>query len=142
MKATEIIQCRGHPLVSASHPTTFEVTAEQELTTAGHCIIGVAADKGSADLTTEFRKILCNDDATLVTTLSCEGVIVAVHARGSRSLTLDHPTDFVWRKSRFICGRTVAIASDTVAASLPEELVLLLRAGKEMTVTMTAMRPG
>ncbi len=142
MEATEIIRCRGHPLVSATHPTTFEITTEHKLTGSGHCIIGVGSDKGAAGLSAEFKRVLCRDDATLQTTLSCGRITVVVRSAGSTAMPLDHPTDLVWRKSSFVCGRTIGIHSDTVAISLPEELVHHLQAGEEMIVTMRATRPG
>jgi hypothetical protein len=142
MEATEIIYCRGHPLVSASHPTTFEVTLEEMLSENGHCIIGVGANKGAAGLLKKFKEILCHDDALLMTTLTCEGLSVTVHSKGSALMTLNHPTDFVWRRSTFVCGRTIGIRSDHVAATLPPELVDHLKAGCPMVVTMTASRPG
>ncbi len=142
MEATEVIRCRGHPLVSGSHTTTFEVTAERDLSETGHCIVGISADKGAAGLSDKFRRVLCHDDATLVTILKCRDVTVTVRARGSAALTLDHPTDLVWRKSTYTCGRTVAVGSDTVAADIPEDLIRLLRNGEEMIVTMTVTRPG
>jgi hypothetical protein len=142
MEATEVIVCRGHPLVSASHPSTFEVTAEVSLTGSGHCIIGVGADRGAAGLSPAFRDVLCHDEATLDTTLSCGGAGVTVHSAGSATMTLDHPTDLVWRRSGYVCRRTIGICSDRVAATLPRELIDNLRAGREMVVTMTAKRPG
>lgn len=142
MEETEIIRCRGHRLMTASHPTTFEVTAEPEMTGNGHCIIGVCADRGAAGLSAGFRQLLCHDDATLVTTLSCRNVSATVRSAGSGAMTLNHPADLVWRRSRFVCGRTVGICSDRVAASLPAELVRYLIAGEEMVVTLTARRPG
>jgi hypothetical protein len=142
MEATEVIRCHGHPIISANHPTTFEVTTEETLTENGHCIIGIMADKGAAGLSSQFRELLCHDDATLVTTLACRGIAVAVHSRGSRAMTLDHPTDLVWRKSRFVCGRTIGIDTDHVAATLPRDLVTSLQAGRSLVVTMVVTRPG
>lgn len=141
MEATDVIHCRGHPFVSATHPTTFEVMAEETLTRKGHCIIGIGADKGAAALSTAFKEVLCHDDATLMTTLSCDGIAVTVHSRGSAAMTLDHPTDLVWRKSGFVCGRTIGIRSDCAAATLPKELVAHLKSGQPMVVTMVARRP-
>ena len=89
-----------------------------------------------------FKRVLCHDDAVLITRLSCEGITVEVKSRGSSGLTLQHPTDLVWRRSTFICGRTIGILSDHVAATLPKALVANLAAGKDMIVTLTAMRPG
>jgi hypothetical protein len=48
----------------------------------------------------------------------------------------------VWRKSTFVCGRTIGIRSDRVALTLPREIMEKLAQGKEMTVTLIAMRPG
>lgn len=142
MEAQEIIRCRGHPHVLGTHPTTFEVTREEHLTKNGNCIIGVAADKGCRDLSEHFREILSHDDAALLTHLACGGTVVEIRSRGSSALTLDHPTDLVWRRSAFVCGRTIGILSDTVAKTLPRDLVHCLERGDEMVVTLTVMRPG
>ena len=142
MEAQEIIRCRGHPLVLGTHPTTFEVTCEEHLTENGNCIIGVFADKGCAGLHQEFRDLLCHDDAVLTTRLASGGVTAEIHSKGSDQLTLTHPTDLVWRKSTFVCGRTIGICSDVVAATLPRELIARLRQGDDLVVTLTVTRPG
>ncbi|HUH78487.1 MAG TPA: DUF371 domain-containing protein [Methanoregula sp.] len=142
MEATATLRCRGHPLVTGSHPTTFEVTAGDQLTEKGTCIIAVGADSGCAGLPEPFRKILAHDDAVLVTTLACGGAEVTIRSRGSARFTLDHPADLVWRRSPFVCGRTIGILSDRVAATLPRELIGNLSAGKEMVVTLCVRRPG
>ena len=142
MEAQEIIHCRGHPLVLGTHPTTFEVTREVHLTKKGNCVIGIAADKGCSGLSAAFKEVLTDDDAVLVTRLSSEKVMFEVKSRGSSQFTLDHPTDMVWRRSSFTCGRTIGIMSDHVAATLPEALIAHLVAGKEMIITLTAKRPG
>lgn len=142
MEAQEIIRCRGHPLVLGTHPTTFEVTREDHLTENGNCIIGIAADKGCAGLSPAFKAVLAHDDTVLGTHLACEGILVEIQSRGSSQFTLNHPTDMVWRKSAFVCGRTIGILSDRVAQTLPRELIENLARGKEMVVTLTATRPG
>jgi hypothetical protein len=142
MEAQEIIRCRGHPLVLGTHPTTFEVTAEDHLTENGNCIIGIAADKGCEGLSAEFKTVLAHDDAVLVTRIECNGVSVEVKSRGSSQMMLNHPTDMVWRKSTFVCGRTIGILSDYVARTLPRDLISELMEGKEMVVTLVATRPG
>ena len=142
MEAQEIICCRGHPLVLGTHPTTFEVTRVVHLTKKGNCIIGISADKGCDRLSAEFKRVLTHDNAVLITRLSCDGKTVEVKSRGSSQFTLDHPTDMVWRRSSFVCGRTIGIMSDHAAATLPDGLLANLVAGKEMIITLTAMRPG
>ena len=142
MKAQEVIRCRGHPLVTGSHPTTFEITCEDHLTTGGNCILGIAAERGCAGLSEEFRSVLAHDEAVLVTRLSVDGINVVVRSKGSCRMTLDNPADMVWRRSSFVCGRTIGITSNHVAATLPRELIGALKKGNEMTVTLTATRPG
>jgi len=142
MEATDIIRCHGHPLVLGTHPTTFEVTCEDHLTGRGNCIIGIAADKGCAGLSPVFKSVLAHDDAHLVTTLACHGEKVKIHSLGSAQMLLDHPTDMVWRKSSFVCGRTIGILSDYAALTLPQALVQNLIEGKEMELTLVATRPG
>ena len=142
MEAQEHVRCRGHPRVLGTHPTTFEVTREVRLTENGNCIIGIAADRGCAGLSGGFKRALARDDALLSTWLECGGVAVEVTSRGSARMTLDHPTDMVWRRSAFVCGRTIGILSNAVAATLPEDLIRNLTAGKEMLVTLTVTCPG
>jgi uncharacterized protein len=142
MEEQEHIHCRGHPLVLGTHPTTFEVTCEDHLTANGNCIIGIAADKGCSGLASSFRTILAHDDAVLTTRLECGGSSVVIVSRGSARMTLVHPTDMVWRRSTFVCGRTIGILSDMVAKNLPRDLIDNLAQGKEMQVTLTVTRPG
>ncbi len=140
METRERITCRGHPLVRGTHPTTFEVTTEGHLTCQGDCIIGVRADRGAGGLSSDFRKVLADDGAVLVTRLTSGGSSVEVHGRGSSRMTLTHPTDLVWRRSSFVCDRTVAILCDQVAATLPREFIQALKEGAELEVEMVAVR--
>jgi uncharacterized protein len=142
METQETIRARGHPLVFGTHTTTFEVTREDHLTANGNCIIGIAADKGCADLSDEFKATVAQDDAVLITRLSCDGISAEIRSRGSSQMMLNHPTDMVWRKSTFVCGRTIGILSDKTALTLPRELIHNLTLGKEMIVTLTVTRPG
>jgi hypothetical protein len=142
MEEQEIIHCRGHPLVLGTHPTTFEVTGESHLTSNGNCIIGVAADKGCAGLSVPFKNVLSHDDARLLTRLRCGEIEVEIHSRGSSQLPLTHPTEMVWRRSTFVCGRTIGIQSDKAAATLPGELIKHIIAEEEMVVTLIVTRPG
>jgi hypothetical protein len=139
MEAAERIRCRGHPLVGATHPTTFEVTAEGHLTRQGDCIIGIRADKGARDLSEKFRRVLADDRAVLLTTLSAGGCSAEVRGRGSSRMILAHPTDLVWRRSGYVCPRTVAIHCDRTAATLPRDLIQALREGALLEVELVAV---
>lgn len=137
MKVTEMIRCHGHPHIMSCHPTTFEVTRETDLSVAGDCIIGVGADKGAADLAPAFRAALSRDDALLRTCLICGDQAAVITSRGSPGMLFSHPTDLVWRKSSFVCGRTIGILSDKTARTLPRPLIARLRRGDDLTVEMT-----
>ncbi|MDK2974767.1 MAG: uncharacterized protein PWP08_1138 [Methanofollis sp.] len=141
MKARDVIHCFGHPNVRALHPTTFEVTTEPLLSPAGDCIIGVRADKGAAALDPGLKALLADDRAVVTTHLSVRGIETIVRSRGSAGITLDHPTDLVWRRSAFVCGRTVAVGSDTVARTLDRRLVELLARGAELVIEIEAVIP-
>ena len=141
MNATEVIMARGHPLVRGTHPTTFEVTMEDTLTLNGNCIIAVGADKGAAQLSSQFKSVLSHEGATLLTRLECRGISVEIRSLGGPGLLLDHETDLVWRRSRFCCGRTIGICSDHVALTLPRELIRYLGEGESLRVILVAGSP-
>lgn len=134
---TETIRCHGHPHITSRHPTTFEVTREEHLSRAGDCIIAVGADKGAADLSPAFRAALARDDAILHTCLICGDQVAAVTSQGSGAMVLTHPTDLVWRRSSFVCGRTIGIFSDRTARTLPRPLIARLRKGDDLRVELT-----
>jgi hypothetical protein len=142
MRAREVVVCRGHPNVTGTHRTTFEVTREEHLSPSGHCIIGVGADKGAADLAEDFRRILADERAELITTLTAGEYTVCIRSAGHPEMTLDHPTDLVWRRSGFVCGRTVGIHADHTAATLPRRLIAALQGGAELVVEMVAVTPA
>ena len=138
---TEVIYCRGHRNVTARHPTTLEITTEDRLTPRGDCIIAIGAGRGLPGLSAHFHSLLARDDAELVTLLSCGGLEVFIRSSGSGAMTLDHPSDLVWRKSSYVCGRTVGIRSDTAACNLPREMIDRLKEGKDLAVVMTVTVP-
>lgn len=121
-----VIVARGHPGITARHRTTFMVTKDREAGPMGDCIIAVGADKAGPDLPSGLKQAI-RAGRELVITLDVGGMAEKVHAFGHPSLTLNHPTDLVIRKSRFICGRTLAIGADKAAADLQRKFVAALR---------------
>jgi hypothetical protein len=140
MVICEEIDAKGHPLVSAAHKTTFEITKESHLTASGDCIIGVAANKGIKDLNDEFQSALAHDDAILKTSLICEEYEVIVTSRGSSMMSFAHETDLVWRRSSFVCGRTIGIQSDITAALLPRDLISALKEEARLSIYLEVVR--
>ena len=136
VEITETIRCHGHQNVRGMHKSTFEITKETELSPAGDCIIAVGADKGAADLSPEFRRVLATDGSKLITHLQIGSIEATVLSEGADGMTLSHPTDLVWRRSTFLCPRTIGIYSDHVARQIPRELIEELKKGKDMVVTL------
>jgi len=137
-RAVERFSAFGHPEVTATHRTTFEITAEEHLSPSGTCIIAVRSEKGAADLSDRFRELMQSHGCRLTTELRCGEVIATIRSSGSPDLLLDHPTDLVWRRSSFTCGRTIGLYSDYTAETLPRELIALLKQGGRLDVTLTA----
>lgn len=141
MSVTEIIHCHGHTNIRGLHKTTFEITKETELSPKGDCIIAVGADKGAADLSPAFRQAIADDSAVLHTTLTCGEISVTILSQGASGITLTHPADLVWRRSSFVCPRTIAVYSDHTASLLPRELMAALQRGADLTVILEVEGP-
>jgi len=135
------IHCRGHPAITARHPTTLEVTRETHLSPRGDCIVGVGADRGARDLPREVRDLLCRDDSTILARFCCGGYVVTIRGSGSGRMSLSHPTDMVFRMSDFVCDRTVAIRADGAARTLPREFVAKLATGEPLIVEIEVTVP-
>ncbi|MFH0966660.1 MAG: DUF371 domain-containing protein [Methanobacteriota archaeon] len=129
----------GHPDVTATHRSTFEITAEEHLSSAGSCILAVRSEKGAADFAPEFGELLRTPGSRLVTRLCCGSVNVVISSFGSPDLALNHLTDLVWRRSSFTCGRTIGLYSDRTAVTIPRDMISLLREGERLDVILTVV---
>ena len=127
MRIAEVIQASGHPKISAKHPTTLEITKEDHLTERGDCIIATCASKGCVDLSTEFSKLMKNNETRVTLRIRAGNRVETIRGRGDSRLTLDHPKDLVARKSNYVCHRTIMILADKSALDLDREFVRILR---------------
>lgn len=126
-RVSETFEARGHSMIRATHPASFEITKERHLTAEGDCIVAISSSKGAADLSGEFRRIARNDSARITVILSAEGMEQQASGRGSHKLRLDHATDLVARKSTYTCGRTLMISSDIAACDLSRRFIHLIK---------------
>ncbi|MBS7617409.1 DUF371 domain-containing protein [Candidatus Bathyarchaeota archaeon] len=114
---------RGHPSITAKHKTTFEITKDPYLTLRGDCIIAVSASKAAYDLSWEFKQFL-KSEATLITfKLEVGPFTWMVKGYGSEKMILTDVKSMVFRRSQYICPRTVMIKADSSASSLPREIL-------------------
>jgi len=136
--ASLVIRARGHPGITARHRTTFMLTKDQEVGPKGDCIVAVGLDNVGPDLPPELKRVVRSGQALLITIQAGE-MAEKVKAQGHPSLTLDHPRDFVVRKSSFICGRTLAILADKAASDFSPDFVNRIKDPEtEIKISITA----
>jgi len=123
LRFIEEFVARGHPNITATHPTTLEITKDLSLTKTGDCIIAVEASKGLIELSRDFRKACMNDESRITVELNVSGVVERIAGTGSHLLTLTDERDLVVRKSTYVSNRTLMINADRAASDLPREFV-------------------
>jgi hypothetical protein len=126
-QAREIILARGHPNITAKHKTTFEITKDPYVTLRGDCIIAVSASKAAYDLSWEFKQLVKNEDTLVIFKLEVESFTWTVRGYGSEKMTLTDVRSMVFRKSQYVCPRTVMIKADASACNVPREILPLLK---------------
>lgn len=129
-----IFFAKGHPNVTSAHKTTFEFTKENEVGITGDCIIGVSSNVGFENFPPELRERIKNENTVIRVQLETENANDEIKGYGNHSLTLDHPTDIVCRKSDFTCSRTLMIKADKAAIDLKRELIKDLKEGKPLKI--------
>lgn len=139
MMIIDSVEFFGHPLIKATHRTTFEITKEEKLSPRGDCIIGVGANKSCIDLNDQLRRFLTNDSSVKIT-LYVGKYVFEVNAMGHPSLILTDQKDIVVRKSDYICPRTLAVRSDKAAIDIPRHMVLMLKGGDTEGKMMISIR--
>ncbi|HXY56453.1 MAG TPA: DUF371 domain-containing protein [Nitrososphaerales archaeon] len=125
--ARDAVTFRGHPMVRSLHPTTIEVTTEDNLTARGDCIIGVSASKGCAQLDPLVKQGIRRPGAEVTIRVIIGQLSFEVRAKGDPRLDLSNPHDIVIRRSEFISDRTLAVHADRASKDVPRGMVLLLR---------------
>jgi uncharacterized protein len=119
----EEVEFFGHPMVRSRHYNTIEVTKDEHLTISGDCIIGVRADKGLSDFSSEVREAIRTEGSKILITIRVEPENFVVRAEGGSALTLESPSEMVIRKSTFVSPRTLALKADAAAKDLPRSMV-------------------
>ncbi len=133
----EVVHARGHPNITGTHRSTFELTRDPTISKAADCIIAVDADKGAASLSDPFKTAAARDDAFITCTFAAGGFRDTVTGWGSSEFTFTVEDSMVFRVSDFVCGRTVMIHADKPAARLDRRLVAALAEGNKATVELT-----
>lgn len=126
MTLLEKIFAYGHENILCTHNTTIELTKENCLTKRGNCILGINASKACDDLNDGLKKIL-KKGRKLKITIKTDQFTDTFYGYGNKELTLMDKNDIVFRKSDFICGRTLLINCTKSSYELNRELVQEIR---------------
>lgn len=124
---SEYIEARGHRVIKALHPSTFELTKDSDISERGDCIIGVKLDRGLKELDDDFKEAVRKDSSVIIMILQVDDFRDIVLARGSSKLILEDDRRIVIRRSRFIGPETLAIESSKAARDLDRSIIRKLQ---------------
>lgn len=135
--AIQRVRAHGHENVTAEHGSTLELTAEDRLTPAGDCILGVEADRTPSEFDPRFRAAAA-DDVVLTATVSVDADCASetIVGRGDPALSFASDRSLVIRTSGYVDERTVMVGADHAAADLDRRLVTALSRGAPCQLTL------
>ena len=134
---TETIRARGHEHVSATHPSTFEVTTDDYLTPAGDCILAIGADRAPADFDPTFVAACRKQSAAISLTIEAGGHSDTVVGRGDPRLSFENERSAVGRTSTYVDDRTILLEADHAAHGFDRSLIEELADGVPVTVMLS-----
>lgn len=121
-KLLEKFQANGHPNIQGSHKTTLEFTTAKNLTLQGDCIIGVDSQKACFNLSDQLKNILKEKNKFRVK-ITTDHHKDEFYGYGDPKLSLTHKEDMVFRKSNYICNRTIMIGCSKAAKDIDPLLI-------------------
>jgi hypothetical protein len=130
MTILDSINATGHSLIQCTHSTTIELTKDVYLTKKGTCILGIKASKACYDLDPELKRKIMKG-AKIEVVVKVDDVLDSFYGYGSKSLTLSSKKDLVFRKSNFICDRTILINCTKSSKDLNRNLIKKLNSTKK-----------
>ena len=126
MSYLELIYAYGHENLLCTHNSTIELTKEKHLSKRGNCILGVKASKACLTLNSELKDNIIKEKRFKIT-LKVDNLTDFFYGYGNKELSLLNKRDIVFRKSNFICSRTVLINCTKSAMELNRNLIEKLR---------------
>ena len=129
MTILDSISATGHSLLQCTHSNTIELTKDDYLTKKGTCILGIKASKACFDLTPELKsKIIAEEKIDVV--LKAGDIVDQFYGYGNKKLTLLSKKDIVFRKSDYMCDRTILIKCSKSSSDLNRNLIKKLTNSK------------
>jgi len=130
MTILETITAKGHPLIQCTHTTTIELTKDAHLTKNGTCILGIEASKACYDLNPPLKKKI-TDGEKITVIIKAGNIIDSFYGFGHKNLTLLNNKDIVFRKSDFVCDRTILVNCSKSSSELDRNIIKKLTSSKE-----------
>jgi len=135
MKILDKIYAYGHQNVLGTHKTTIEITKNLNVTVKGDCIVAVNATKACSDLNLDLKEKIKNGGKFIII-FEVDDVKDSFEGFGNIKLSLSDMEDMVFRKSNFICERTVLINCTKAARDINRDLIEKLRMPeKKLSIT-------
>lgn len=131
------VTATGHENVTATHASTWEVTTDDYLTSAGDCILAIEADFAPVEVERDFVAACQDSEAEITARFEADGHVDDIIGEGHPDLEYSNERGFVGRTSEYVDDRTVMVNADKSAADLDRGLVDALTDGAELTLTMT-----
>lgn len=134
MTILDTIYAYGHKNILCTHNTTLEITKDTFLTKRGNCILGVNASKACIDLNPDLKKLIKSGHKIKVI-IKTKDKLDSFIGYGNKRLTLSHKKNVVFRKSNFICDRTVLINCSKSSRELNRDLINELKdSGEKISI--------
>ncbi len=136
MKVLEKIYAFGHENILCTHNKTIEITKDNYLTVKGNCILGINASMACKDLNSKLKSQIRKGKKFKISIRSGE-IFDFFLGYGDDKLTLLSDKDMVFRKSNFICDRTVLINCNKSSNELHRDLIKEIKNyGKRIVITI------
>lgn len=135
MRLVEYVHGKGHPNMRATHPTTLAATREPEVSRTGDCFIMVSADKAPSALSEGFKNAARNRVKILVRII-VEDLEDSFECYGGPALSFKDGCTMIFRRSSYVCDKTVGVKSNKSARDISRSIVSRLRRGSEITMEL------
>lgn len=134
MVVLDRVYAYGHENILCTHTTTIEITKDDTLTTKGNCILGINSSKACYSLDSILKEQI-KAGRKFTITIKADDYIDTFCGFGDNSLELSSKKDIVFRKSNYICDRTVLINCNKSSMDLNRDLIdYIKRDGKKFEI--------
>ncbi|MBO3754403.1 MAG: DUF371 domain-containing protein [Candidatus Brockarchaeota archaeon] len=137
-RIVEKVRGKGHPNIRATHPSTLAATVDPEVSVAGDCFLMVSADKSPSTLSEDFKNA-ARRRVKILGRIIVGGLEDLFECYGDPSLPFEDTRTMVFRKSRYVCSKTVGIESSKSARDIDRRIVKMLRKGAEALIELTVL---